>query len=62
MVAMKCFSLCSGNPKCVGFIVKATSNNENCQITNVTKEKNMFKSEIGNWKLFQDLDHEVVLI
>ena len=56
VAAIKCLSLCRKDSKCVGFNVKASFNDENCQITNVTKSKNENKSKKGEWKLFRDFE------
>ena len=56
VAAIKCLSLCMNESKCVGFNVKASFNDENCQLTNVTKSKNENKSKKGEWKLFRDFE------
>jgi hypothetical protein len=56
VAAIKCFSLCKNVGKCVGFNVKASFNDENCQLTNVTESKNKNTSKKGEWKLFRDFE------
>ena len=56
VAAIKCFSLCKIDAKCVGFNVKASLNDENCQLTNVTKSKNKNTSKKGEWKLFRGFE------
>ncbi|CAB4027201.1 Hypothetical predicted protein [Paramuricea clavata] len=56
VAAIKCFSLCKNVGKCVGFNVKASLNDENCQFTNVTKSKNKNTPKKGEWKLFRDFE------
>ena len=56
VAAIKCFSLCKNVGKCVGFNVKASLNDENCQLTNVTKSKNKNTQKKGEWKLFRDFE------
>jgi hypothetical protein len=56
VTAVKCLFLCEEHTRCVGFNVRASFNNENCQLTNVTKSKNKTISNEGEWKLYRDLD------
>ena len=56
VAAIKCFSLCKNVGKCVGFNVKASLNDENCKLTNVTKSKNKNTQKKGEWKLFRDFE------
>jgi hypothetical protein len=56
VAAINCFSLCKNVGKCVGFNVKASLNDENCQLTNVTKSKNKNTSKKGEWKLFRGFE------
>ena len=39
-VEIKCYSLCKGEPRCVGFNYRATTIDvNNCQLTNVSKKR-----------------------
>ena len=55
MAVINCYSLCKKDVKCVGFNVRASYNDENCQLTNKTQSKNKNALEIGEWKLFLDV-------
>jgi hypothetical protein len=56
MAVINCYSLCKKDVKCVGFNVRASSNDENCQLTNETESQNENGLEKGEWKLFRDLE------
>ena len=54
-VHVKCCLLCDNEPKCVGFNYRTTAmNDENCQLTNVTRNSNTSKT--GDWALYLDME------
>ena len=54
-VHVKCCLLCDNEPKCVGFNYRTTTmNDENCQLSNVTRNTNTSKT--GDWTLFRDVN------
>ena len=55
VVEIKCHSLCEKEPRCVGFNHRTTAtNDENCQLTNVTKKRNTTTK--GDWTLRRDME------
>ncbi|XP_028408878.1 cysteine-rich with EGF-like domain protein 2-B [Dendronephthya gigantea] len=53
-VMLGCHNLCKDEEKCVGFNYRTTKNVENCQLTNVTKERE--KAKTGDWVLMLDIE------
>ncbi|XP_028408880.1 adhesion G protein-coupled receptor E2-like [Dendronephthya gigantea] len=49
-----CHNHCKDENKCVGFNYRTTKNVENCQLTNVTKEREKVKA--GDWVLMLDIE------
>ncbi|XP_028408882.1 uncharacterized protein LOC114531475 [Dendronephthya gigantea] len=49
-----CHTHCQDEEKCVGFNYRTTKNVENCQLTNVTKERE--KTKTGDWMLMLDVE------
>ncbi|CAB3996743.1 Hypothetical predicted protein, partial [Paramuricea clavata] len=50
-VEIICAFLCSNEPKCVGFNFRTRNTDENCQLTNSTKENS--KTKNGSWTLLR---------
>jgi hypothetical protein len=55
-VQAQCNILCYEEPKCVAFNFRTRTNVENCQLTHVTKTKNKYIGENGDWTLFHDVE------
>ena len=54
-VKIICHSLCEEKPTCVGFNFRnKATNDENCQLTNVTKRRNT--AQRGDWTLLNDIE------
>ena len=52
---IRCYSLCQEESRCVGFNYRTTAtNDENCQLTNVTRKRNTTKK--GDWTLRRDVE------